>query len=175
MAYPDGKPEKIADQAFWPRLSKDGSRLAYITSDIHSGKNKLVLADPDGKNAQVVMMSGPLVPEILDAPNFAPDGQSDFVQRDPLGRGGSTRLVGHGSGGQGRHAHEQSSEWWSVPLAGGKVDPADLPRLHGPVCQQRAGWDRYIAVYSANGLFIMKPDASAFFGLIQNLGGISAR
>jgi Tol biopolymer transport system component len=33
MIYPNGPPEKVADQAFWPRLSEDGSHLVYISMD----------------------------------------------------------------------------------------------------------------------------------------------
>ena len=41
IAYPNGQPEKVADQAFWPRLSADGTRLVYISMDPSTGKNKI--------------------------------------------------------------------------------------------------------------------------------------
>lgn len=178
MAYPDGKPEKIADQAFWPRLSKDGTRLAYISSDIHSGKNKLYLADPDGKNARVVMMSGPVVPEVLDAPNFSPDGGSIlFSASTPVSSGASPTgaevpgWLDVALGVTVASAHDIASEWWSVPIDGGKLTQLTYLGYTG-LFASNAPDGKMIAVYSANGLFIMKPDASAFTGVIQNLGGI---
>ena len=48
----------------------------YISSDIQTGKNKIIVADPDGKNAHPVPMSGAVVPDIIDAPIFSPDGQT---------------------------------------------------------------------------------------------------
>jgi Tol biopolymer transport system component len=48
MAYPAGTPVRIADHAFWPRLSSDSTRLVYVSLDPASGKNELVLAGADG-------------------------------------------------------------------------------------------------------------------------------
>ena len=41
MALPAGTPEKLVDQAYWPRLSPDMSHLAYVTLDPFTGKNQL--------------------------------------------------------------------------------------------------------------------------------------
>ena len=76
MAYPDGQPQKILDQAFWPRLSPDGSRLVYISINLADGTNNIFLANADGSNAQQIQFSGAIAPNIIDAPIFAPDGQS---------------------------------------------------------------------------------------------------
>ncbi len=54
MAYPGGTPEKLADAAYWPRLSGDGTRLAYVTLDPVDGTNKLFTANPDGTAASQV-------------------------------------------------------------------------------------------------------------------------
>ena len=74
MAYPNGAPEKIADHAFWPRLSSNSSRLVYISLDPVTGSNELVIANADGSNAQIISDSS--IPDIIDAPIFSPDGQS---------------------------------------------------------------------------------------------------
>ena len=76
MDYPDGQPEKVAERAFWPRLSADSTRLAYISLDPASGTNELFVANADGTNPQKITLSGPTIPGIIDAPIFSPDGTS---------------------------------------------------------------------------------------------------
>jgi Tol biopolymer transport system component len=76
MAYPDGQPEKVAEQAFWPRLSADDLHLVYISMDPNAGTNKVFLANANGSNSQEVSLSGAWTPDIIDAPIFSPDGQT---------------------------------------------------------------------------------------------------
>ena len=79
MAYPDGAPEKIADHAFWPRLSSDSSRLVYISLDPVTGSNELVIANADGSNAQIISDSS--IPDLLDAPIFSRMVSLFFIAR----------------------------------------------------------------------------------------------
>ena len=76
MSYPGGQPEKIADQAYWPRLSSDGARLAFVTLSPVDGTNKLFVANPDGTGAYEVILTGLYVPPIIDAPIFTSDDRS---------------------------------------------------------------------------------------------------
>jgi Tol biopolymer transport system component len=76
MAYPDGQLETIAEKAYWPRLSSDSSQIAYISVELFSRENKLYIADSNGKNAHEVVIAGPRLPDIKDAPIFSPDGQT---------------------------------------------------------------------------------------------------
>src|SRR5688572_19264907 len=47
MEYPNGPPELIAEEAYWPRLSSDSARLTYISIDPLSIKQELIIAEPD--------------------------------------------------------------------------------------------------------------------------------
>lgn len=121
MAYPNGSPEKVADQAFWPRSSPDSSRLAYISMDPASGANKLFLANANGSNAQEVVRSGPWTPDVIDAPIFSPDGQSILFSTVSPTQSYQPNWFEKLLGVQVARAHTIPSDWWSVPLTGGVV------------------------------------------------------
>src|SRR6478672_3245358 len=76
MKYPAGQPELVAEEAYWPRLSPDGSRLVYVSLDPISGEQHLNIADPDGGRAQEVVLSGSYIPHDKTTPFFSPDGNS---------------------------------------------------------------------------------------------------
>jgi Tol biopolymer transport system component len=171
IAFPSGNSEKIADQAFWPRLSRDGAHLVYISSDISTGKNQVILADPDGKNAQVVPMSGAVVPDIIDAPVFSPDGKTILFSAPSPPRAslpiGLDRLFGVTI----VNAHSVPSEWWSVPVGGGPANQLTNLQFAG-LFASLAPDEQHFASYSASGLFVMNPDASGVTMIIDDLGGI---
>jgi Tol biopolymer transport system component len=171
MAYPNGPPEKVADQAFWPRLSPDSSRLAYISMDPTSGANKLFVANADGSNAQEVVRSGPWTPDIIDAPIFSPDGQSILFSTVSPTQSYQPKWFDKLFGVQVAQAHTVPSDWWSVPLTGGVV--TQLTHLQAAGLFASISPDkRYIASYSGNGLFVMNPDGTGLTMLIPDLGGI---
>ena len=58
LAYPNGKLEALVNQAYWPRVSTDGSQLAYVSIFSANGPNELFIANADGTNAQVVPLLG---------------------------------------------------------------------------------------------------------------------
>ena len=171
MAVPNGVPEKILDQAFWARPSPDGTHLVYISSDINTGKNKIFVADPDGKNARQVQMSGAVVPDVIDAPIFTPDGQTIlFSAPIPVKAAAPTwleRVLGIGV----VDAHNVPSEWWSVPVAGGTVKQLTNLQFAGLFASNSPD-GKHIASFSANGLFVMNPDASGVNMIMPDLGGV---
>jgi Tol biopolymer transport system component len=57
MEYPGGQPELIAEEAYWPRLSSDSSRVVYVSVDPASGEHQLKTADRDGRNLQDIVLS----------------------------------------------------------------------------------------------------------------------
>jgi len=57
IAYPQGQPEKMLDQAFWPRLSTDGAHLSYVSVDPLDGSNRLFTANTDGTDIHQVILS----------------------------------------------------------------------------------------------------------------------
>jgi Tol biopolymer transport system component len=170
VAYPGGQPEKIADQAFWPRLSADGTRMVYISMDPNTGKNKIFIANADGTNAQPVVLSGAWTPDIIDAPIFSADGQSIIFSALSPQQSYTPSWVDRLFGVQIAEAHMIPSDWWSVPIAGGVV--TRLTSLRTTALFASFSPDkRVIASYSGGGMFVMNPDGSNLTMLIPDMGG----
>lgn len=171
MAYPDGQAEKIADEGFWPRLSADSSQLVYVSMDPVTGTNKLFLADADGKNAQQMVLSGDVIPDYIDAPIFSPDNQSIlFSAVDPV-QASAPRWYEQLLGITVASAHIVPSDWFSVPVAGGMPTPLTQLKTIGLFASISPD-KQYIASYSGNGIFVMRPDGTESTMLISDLGGI---
>ena len=174
MAYPAGQPEKLVDQAYWPRLSADGSRLAYVTLDLMTGKNKLFLANVDGSNAVELSLTGAVPLDILDAPLFAPDGQSLLFSvpvpqesYEPASPTWIEKILGVTVAS----AHVVPSEWWSAPLTGGaatQLTQIQAIGLFGSISPDK----KMIASYSGGGIFVMNPDGTGLTMLVKDLGGL---
>lgn len=169
MEYSGGQPEKIADLAFWPRVSSDSTKLVYITIDSETGRNDLNIANADGSSPQLVTLSGSGVPEILDAPVFSPDGQMILFSA-PLPNQSSYRnwfekLVGI----QIAKAHDIPSDWWSVPITGGS--PTQLTNIQTiNLFASISPDEKHIASVSGDGLFIMDVGGSSLTQLISDPG-----
>jgi len=174
MAYPDGKPEKLIEQAFWPRISDDTSRLAYVSLDPMTGKNKLFIANADGSNPVTLITSGQVIPDIIDAPAFSPNGQALLFSAPipvqsyvPPATTWLEKLLGISVAS----AHTVPSEWWSVPLSGGaatQVTHIQATGLFASVSPDK----KHIASYSGSGLFVMNQDGTGLTMLISDLGGM---
>jgi Tol biopolymer transport system component len=171
MRFPAGQPEQIAQHAFWPRVADDSNHLVYIGIDPSNGKNQIFLADMDGKNAQPIAMTGDLVPDIIDAPIFSPDRQSLLFSAPIPVKAEAPGWLEKLMGVTRVEAHSVPSEWWQVPLGGGKV--VQLTHIQAAGLYASTSPDRkHLAIYSASGLFVMNPDASGLTVLINDLGGI---
>jgi len=169
MSYPHGVHEKITDQAFWPRVSPDSSRLVYISMDPGTGKNKIFVANADGSNAQEVALTGSWIPDIIDAPIFSPDGQSImFSSLSPAQSyqpGWFEKLMGI----QVAKAHNIPSDWWSVPVAGGV--PTRLTQLQTINLFASISPDgQHIASLSGEGIFVMDVNGSNLTRLLVDPG-----
>ncbi|MGZ9234538.1 MAG: hypothetical protein ACXW4E_03360, partial [Anaerolineales bacterium] len=127
MRYPDGQLERIADHAFWPRLSPDSSKIVYISVEPDSGKNELFVANSDGSNPQRIALSGPASQEIIDAPIFSPDGQSILFSVPSPVQTSQLNWLEQLLGIQVARAHNVPSDWWSVPISGG--EPTQLTNI----------------------------------------------
>lgn len=171
--YPSGQPEKLAEEAYWPRLSPDMSRLVYITLDPLTGKNKLFLANADGSAAALTLI-GPAPLDILDAPLFAPDGDTLLFSvpvpenvYEPAAPSWIEKIFGVSVAS----AHVVPSEWWSAPLTGGpatQLTQIQAVGLFGSVSPD----GKYIASYSGAGVFVMNPDGTGLTMLVKNVGGM---
>jgi WD40 repeat protein len=167
MSYPDGQPEKIADHAFWPRISSDSTRLVYVSLDPVTGSNELVIANADGSNAQVI--SGSSIPDLIDAPIFSPDGQSILFSAPPPPQAYQPNWFDKLLGVQVAKAHSIPSDWWSVPITGGV--PARLTQIQTINLFASISPDqKYIASLSGEGLFVMDLDGSNLTRLLLDPG-----
>lgn len=173
LAYPNGKMESLVNQAHWPRLSGDGSHIAYVSVISANGPNELFIANADGTDAHVVPLSGTeWTNTILDAPLFLPDGKSILFSRPILSQRSEPNLLERIMGVTVVHAHGSiPSDWWSVPLAGGR--PVQLTHVYSPGLFAGLSPDsRYIASYSASGIFVMNPYGNHLNQIVSYTGGI---
>jgi Tol biopolymer transport system component len=171
MAYPDGQPERVAEDGSWPRVSADGSRLAYVTTDPASGWNTLILADPDGKNAKPVVFSGGPNQGIVDAPLFLSDGKFLLFSAPAAAAYQPPSWLETLLGVEVVQAHTVPSEWWRVPLEGGT--PVQITHLQASglyACLSPDG--RIVASFSGSGIFVMQTDGTALTMIYNELGGI---
>ena len=174
MAYPDGKPEKLVDKAYWPRISPDMSRMAYVTIDPATGKNQLFLANLDGTNAVGLSLTGNVPLDIVDAPLFAPDGKSLLFSvpvpqqsYEPTAPSWIEKILSVSVAS----AHVVPSEWWSAPLTGGaatQLTQIQAIGLFGSTSPDK----KYIASYSGGGVFVMYPDGGGITMLVKDIGGL---
>lgn len=171
MIYPNGKLEKLIDHAYWPRVSFDGKQLVFVSIDPDTGANKLFLANADGSDAHQIQV-GDLPVQIIDVPMISPDNQSIlFSSPDGL----STSMpnwIDKLLGVQVALADGSlPSDWWSVPISGGKAK--QLTRIQSLALYGVYSPDRkFIASYSANGIFVMRPDGTELTMVVSDVGGI---
>ncbi len=169
VTYPGGQAQKLIDSAFWPRLSPDGSRLAYVSFVPKTNSNDLYLANADGSQAKLVMPAGAFT--AVDAPLFSPDGKTLVFSAvgDPLLP--SLSWLDQLMGVQIAEAHNVPSDWWRVSVDAGK--PERLTQVNGTgMYADYAPDGQHIAFASITGLFVMRPDGSNLIQLSQEgLGG----
>ena len=167
MAYPNGPPEKIADLAFWPRLSSDSSRLVYISLDPVTGSNELVIANSDGSNAQVISDSS--IPDIIDAPIFSPDGQSILFSAPGPVQSYQPKWFDKLMGIRIVKAHNVPSDWWQVPISGGA--PTRLTQIQTiNLFASISSDEKHLASLSGEGIFVMDLDGSNLTRLLFDPG-----
>jgi Tol biopolymer transport system component len=167
MKFPDGKPEKVVEKAFWPRLSSDASQIAYISVDLFLRENKLFIADSNGQNAHEVVLKGQQIPEVKDAPMFTPDGQTLIFSAPVQVQAYQPSWLDKLMGVRIAKAHNVPSDWWSVPVAGGNI--TQLTNIQTTnLFASFAPDGKHIASHSTSGIFVMKPDGSEVTMLIPN-------
>ena len=168
MKYPAGQPELVAEEAYWPRLSPDGSRLVYVSLDPISGEQHLNIADPDGGRAQEVVLSGSYIPHDKTTPFFSPDGNSILFSGNVGGESYQPNWFAKIMGIQSAKAEGKPSDWFSVPLSGGKI--TQLTHIRTPYLYGGLSPDgKHIVSHAGDELFIMNPDGSGLTILISGL------
>ena len=167
MAYPNGPSEKIADHAFWPRLSSDSTRLVYISLDPVTGSNELVIANADGSNAQIISDSS--IPDIIDAPIFSPDGESVLFSAPGPVQSYQPKWFDKLMGIRIVKAHNVPSDWWRVPISGGA--PTRLTQIQSINLFASISSDKkHMASLSGEGIFVMELDGSNLTRLLFDPG-----
>ncbi len=169
MAYPNGEAEKLANDAFWPRTSNDGSSLVF-TSTV-TGVNTLFVSNADGSGAHQVPLSGSYIPQVIDSPMFLADDQSILFSAPVIGQSSTPNWADRLFGITVAFADGTiPSDWWSVPLAGGI--PKRLTHLRSLGLFARFSPDKkHIASYCADGIYIMNPDGTGVTQMINYTGG----
>lgn len=157
MAYPAGEPEVVVPNAFWPRLSPDGTRLAYI--DISGETDDLIIANADGSEPVHPIPAG-MFPAV-DAPTFTPDGTQiifsavNSVQFSEQKNDWWMQFLGV----QVARAHDVPSDLWIVSVEGG--EPVRLTDTNDfgfyPVFSPDG---TQIALVRGSGIYLMNPDGS---------------
>ena len=165
---PDGELEKVAEKAYWPRVSPDSSRIAYVTVELFERGNKLFVADADGSNAQEVVITGPRIPDIKDAPLFSADGQSLIFSADIPTQSYQPNWLDKLLGVSVAKAHSNvPSDWWTISVNGGEMTQLTNIQSRG-LFGSLSPDNQYLASYSLDGIFVMKTDGTQLTQLIPN-------
>ncbi len=169
ISYPDGAEEKVADNAFWPRLSADSSTIVYIHSDPFQPKNLLYVANADGGDAHEVVLSDSWYPEIKDAPILLPDGKTILFSAPVASATSDASLLDKLMGVTIAKAHSVPSDWWSVSTDGGL--PERLTQILTVNLYASLSPDKTrVASLSGSGIFVMNFDGSDLRQIITNDG-----
>jgi Tol biopolymer transport system component len=80
----EGQVTSIIQNAIWPVISPDETKIAYLTASANTSVNNLYLANIDGSNPFQVIPVGAYAS--VDAHLFSPDGLSLIPTSAPVGR-----------------------------------------------------------------------------------------
>lgn len=169
IAYPGGTPEVVVEDAFWERLSPDGTKLAYVTFDGREF-DELFVTNADGSDP--VRALDPAEFPTVDAPFFSPDNQYLYfsaVSGQPTPLAWWEKLMGVQIAFARSAAHTVPSDFWRVALSDGNTE--QITRLMDQGMFGTFSPDgQMIAFITATGLYVMQPGGS---GLTQVLSSSS--
>lgn len=149
-----GQMDVIAEGGIWPRMSPDGTMLAYVQVEPKTQRNALVISDPDGAN--VSMLVGAEQFTAVDAPVFSPDGQMLYFSaaENQTSRSWWEILTGV----QVAAAHNLPSDWYRVPAAGGEPERLTEMNVAGLYGRFAPDHTPYFAFASQEGIYQMSGD-----------------
>ena len=155
----DGKAAPVIDNATWPEVSPDGTRLAYLTIDPKTLLNNLAIANADGSHPELLLPSSEF--PTVDAHRFTPDGgkailfsaanpPNSSLRQTPLEWLLGVKVV---------EAHNLPSDLYRLPLDGG--DYRRVTNIHGTGLYPAVSPDgQMLAFISQDGIYICKMDGS---------------
>jgi hypothetical protein len=153
LHLPSDRVEILAEDAAWPRLSRDGSLLAYVTED-----NDFLLADPDGSDPHPILDQEAF--SAVDAPLFSPDGVLICFSAVLPSTAARPSLVDRLLGVEVAQAHSVPSDWYCLPLDGGgepqRLTELNAVGLYGDFDQT----GERIVFLTAAGIYLMNADGS---------------
>jgi Tol biopolymer transport system component len=172
IALPGGQPELVVDNALWPSLSADGSRLVYVWFDQADFSDHLFVADADGQNA--VRLLAPNAFEAVDSPLFTHDSQ--HVIFSAVGEGPSSAVqwpvlawLDQLLGVKTALAHNVPSDWWIMPSVGGQ--PTRLTNIYEVGLFGAISPDgQHVAFMGSSGLSVMRADGTQITPLARAAG-----
>jgi hypothetical protein len=158
IAYPDGPPEVVVENGFWPRVSPDGTRLAYVSFDPNRPENFLYVAQADGADPTLLALPESFL--AVDAPLFSPDGAHIIFSATefdlPVTPTPSLSWLDQLLGVRAVEAHNIPSDWWQIPETGGQ--PVRLTEILETGLYADFSQDgKYMAFIGAGGLYLLDP------------------
>lgn len=153
----------VVPNAIWPRLSPDGTQLAYVSVNPQTRANGLVVSRADGSEPRQLMAEDAF--QVVDVPVFSPDGEWLYftaAQNATGGRSWWEWLLGI----QVAAAHNIPSEWYRIPVQGGapqRLTTIDGVNMFGLFAPDNAT----IFFTSAVGLQQMQPDGTGIRRLTE--------
>ena len=166
QGFPNGELEILVENAIWPRLSADGSRLVYVTILSGVEENELFvldLSDEDRAPRKIVL---PEELPIVDAPLFSPDGQMIYFSAQSPEEAVPLSWLERLTGVQVARAHNVPSDWWRVPVTGG--EPERLTEIFQSGMYAAFSPDgNHLAFISSAGLHVMPADGGEVLTLIE--------
>jgi Tol biopolymer transport system component len=148
---PNVEVEALVKDAAWPRLSNDGTRLAYVTE-----AGDLVLSAADGSSPESLL--GPEEYAAVDAPLFSPDGSQLFYSAVDLQPAAALSPLDRLMGVKVAQAHSVPSDWWRLPVEASvqreRLTNIDKIGLYGDFDDS----GRHLYFVAADGVYVMDPD-----------------
>ena len=178
IAVPGGKPVALLQDALWPNIAADGSKIVYVYSDPKDYTNHLLTAGPDGSNPRDVV--GPSAFAAVDAPFFTPDGSQVVFSAVGEGPAAGTptpspalswldQFLGVQVAAAAPDLHTVPSDWWEI-----NTDGSHLKRLTKQYDVSMFGTfapdGKHIGYLSASGLYVMNPDGTKLQRLLNTTG-----
>jgi Tol biopolymer transport system component len=166
QSFPDGNLEILVENAIWPRLSGDGSRLVYVTivSGIEENELFVLNLSEEGSAPQQIVL--PVELPIVDAPLFSPDGQLIYFSAQSPEEAAPLSWLERLAGVQIALAHNVPSDWWRVPVAGG--EPERLTEIFQSGMYAAFSPDgNHLAFISSTGLHVMPADGGEVLTLVE--------